>query len=152
MIAKAVKEAEKKAAAAEAKAKLGETERLAKELEEMRDEVRMRDARDAIGEALRAAGARNPQLLFAAVRDQLEFDDAGKLKDLDALVTDLKATYPEQFGKEETKPVPPGSIDGGAGGRDKPAGLTAAELAKMTPQEIAKLPWNDVKAAMVATK
>lgn len=147
MIAKATKEAERKAADAEAKAKLDETERLAAELKEMKAEVQLRDARDAITDALKEAGARNPKLLFAAVRDQLEFDEAGKLKDLAGMVKDLSDTYPEQFGKGET----PGKVDAGAGNEDKAKGLTQAELEKMTPQEIARLPWDDVKAALVAT-
>lgn len=145
-IAKAVKDAEKKAAEAEAKAKLSEDEKLKAENEELRNSIRMRDARDAVGEALQKAGAKSPALLFKSVQDQLEFDDKGKLANLDTLVADLAKDFPEQFGT----PKPEDGIDAGAGQGQKGISLTLAQLEKMTPQEIAKLPWDDVKAAMAA--
>ena len=145
-IAKAVKDAEKKAAEAEAKAKLSEDEKLKAENEELRNSIRMRDARDAVGEALQKAGAKSPALLFKSVQDQLEFDDKGKLANLDTLVADLAKDFPEQFGT----PKPEDGIDAGAGQGQKGTSLTLAQLEKMTPQEIATLPWDDVKAAMAA--
>jgi len=145
-IAKAVKDAEKKAAEAEAKAKLSEDEKLKAENEELRNSIRMRDARDAVGEALQKAGAKSPALLFKSVQDQLEFDDKGKIANLDTLVADLAKDFPEQFGT----PKPEDGIDAGAGQGQKGTSLTLAQLEKMTPQEIAKLPWDDVKAAMAA--
>lgn len=145
-IAKAVKDAEKKAAEAEAKAKLSEDEKLKAENDELRNSIRMRDARDAVSEALQKAGARSPALLFKSVQDQLEFDDKGKLANLDTLIADLAKDFPEQFGT----PKPEDGIDAGAGKGQGGLKVTQAQLEKMTPQEIAKLPWEDVKAAMAA--
>lgn len=147
LIKKAATEAEKKALAAEAKLKLTEDQRLAAENEELKVALRSRDARDAITEALKKAGAQSPSLLFRSVEADLEFDAAGKLKNLDDVVAGLKTDFPEQFGERQKQT---GSVDAGAGTKQESAPLTREKLAKMSAAEIAKLDWNDVKKALAA--
>lgn len=126
---------------------LTELEKIKKENEELREANRLRDAKDSVVEALTKAGGRSNELLWKAIKDDLEFDDKGNVKNLDTLLTSLKTDYADQFGE----PKPGETIDGGAGGEAANAGkLTAAQLEKMTPQEVSKLPWDDVKAAMTA--
>ncbi len=105
----------------------------------------MRDAKDDVVAALEKAGTKATGLMWNAIKGDLEFDDKGKLTNLDSLVKDLQAEYPEQFGI----PKPGESIDAAG----KPVGgnaLTKEKLAKMTPTEISKLPWDEVKKVMAA--
>lgn len=104
-------------------AKLSETERLTKELKELKDqqatwlaERRERDARDAVIEAAsdEKVGARNPRAIYRLIRDDLEFDESGKVRNLDDALKKAKADYPELFGKATGAA---GSVNGGAGGR-----------------------------------
>lgn len=131
-VEKAVKEAEKKAAAAEAKAKLSEDERLKAENDELREDIRRRDARDAVTEALQKAGAKSPQLLFRSIEGDLQFDERGNLTNVADVVKGLTIDFPEQFGTE----APAGGVDAGKGSKDKPPALTRAAIEKMTPQEV----------------
>ncbi len=142
---KAVAEAKKKA---EDEKDLTENERLKKENDELRAANRLRDAKDDVVAALTKAGARSTDLIWKAIKDDLEFDDKGNLKNLDTLVTSLKGDYADQFGE----PKPAETIDGGAGGGDTTKGkLTKEALAKMSPAEIQKLDWEtEVKPAMEA--
>lgn len=141
---KAVEDAQKKW---EAEKDLTELERLKKENEDLRNATRLRDARDEVAELLRAEGNKSPALAFDAIKGQLQFDEkTGKVANAKDLIANLKSNYPEQFGVEP----PAGGVDAGAGQERKGAGLTAAALEKMSPEEIAKLPWDDVKAAMAA--
>lgn len=105
-------------------AKLSETERLTKELKELKDqqatwlaERRERDARDAVIEAASddKVGARNPRAIYRLIRDDLEFDESGKVRNLDEALKKAKADYPELFGKATGSA---GSVNGGAGGRN----------------------------------
>ena len=89
-------------------AKLSETERLTKELSELKDqqatwlaERRERDTRDAVIEAAsdEKVGARNPRAIYRLIRDELEFDDSGKVRNLDEAIKKAKAEFPELFGK-----------------------------------------------------
>lgn len=107
-------------------AKLSETERLTKELSELKDqqatwlaERRERDTRDAVIEAASddKIGARNPRAIYRLIRDDLEFDDSGKVRNLDESLKKAKAEYPELFGKATGAA---GSVNGGAGGRNAP--------------------------------
>ncbi|HEV7701271.1 MAG TPA: hypothetical protein VGO43_13650 [Pyrinomonadaceae bacterium] len=124
---------------------LSETERLKKENDDLRAANRLRDAKDTVLEALK--DAKNPELLWKAVKGDLDFADDGKIKNLDALVKGLKEDYVDQFG--EAKPGE--TIDGGAGQQAKPTGgLTKEKLAKMAPKEIQALDWEDVKKVMAA--
>lgn len=120
-----------------------EAERLRAENIELKTEIRMRDARERIGELLRAAEAHSPELLFASVKDDLQFSDDGDLQNASALVDRLKKRFPEQFGAR--RPAP--SIDGGAGTGRTPL-LSAESLARMTPAQIQKLDWAEVRRAL----
>lgn len=104
----------------------------------------MRDAHDELTRSLTDAGARSPQLLFAAAKDGLQFSDDGKLQNTAALVGHLKSTFPEQFGFQK----PGASIDAGAGTLSTAQMLTAESLTKMTPAQIQKLNWDDVREAI----
>lgn len=152
---KAELEAEREKAIEEAKKKwdeekdLTELERLKKENEDLRNQTRLRDARDEVMSLLQAEGNKSPALAFEAIKGQLQFDEkTGKLTNAKDLIANLKTSFPEQFGTEP----PADGVDAGAGQGKKAAGLTAAELEKMSTREIANLPWDDVKAAMTAKK
>lgn len=125
---------------------LTELERLKKENEDLRNATRLRDAKDEVVAALKAAGNNSPELAFRAIQGDLKFDEGGKLINAKDLLEGLRAGFPEQFG---TQP-PADGVDAGAGQGKKGPALTAAQLEKMTQQEIAQLPWDDVKAAMTA--
>jgi len=142
---KAAAEALKKA---EEEKDLTELEKLKKENEDLRAANRLRDAKDSVVDALTKAGARSTELLWKAIKDDLEFDDKGNLKNLDTLVTTIKTDYADQFGE----PKPSETIDGGAGGGEGTKGkLTKEALAKMSPAEIQKLDWEtEVKPVMEA--
>ena|SRR5688572_18650961 len=118
-------------------------ERLRAENEDLRNAIRMRDAREALTNELNAAGARSPELLFATVQGELQFDSEGRLANVAAIAADLKQKFPEQFGSDH-----PASIDGGAGRTNQNNFLTRDSLAKMSPQEIARLDWNDVRQVL----
>lgn len=127
---------------------LTELDRIKKENEDLRAANRLRDAKDSVVDALTKAGARSTELLWKAIKDDLEFDDKGNLKNLDTLVTTIKTDYADQFGE----PKPSETIDGGAGGGEGTKGkLTKEALAKMSPAEIQKLDWEtEVKPVMEA--
>lgn len=137
---------EKQLKEAEEKARLSEAERLQREADELRQQIRLRDARDYFITHLQKLGARSPQLLFAAIERQLEFDESGKVRNTDDLIAELKHEYPEQFG---AKVVPVPSVNAGAGGEQTPA-LTLEKLQRMSPDEIKRLDWEQVKAVMSA--
>ena len=109
----------------------------------LKQAARMRDARDEISALLRSAGARSPELMFEAIRSDLQFSGDGRLTNAEALAGELKATFPEQFGSFGPQPT----IDGGAGTVPQPA-LTKDTLARMKPADIARLNWADVKEAL----
>lgn len=118
-----------------------EIEKLRTENTALQDSLRMRDARDDLNRLLHAAGARSPELLFAAAKDNLQFSDNGKVENAAAIVEHLKSTFPDQFGINK----PDRSIDGGTGSSSPTRLLTAEILSKMTPAEIQKLNWDDVR-------
>lgn len=125
---------------------MSELERLKKQNEELQSSIRMRDAREEVTAALKAAGANSPALAFDAVKGSLAFDKDGKLTNAKDLIDSLKASYPEQFGT----PKPADGIDAGTQGTST-VKLTAEKLAKMTPGEIAKLDWEkDVRPVFEA--
>ena len=122
-----------------------EAERLRAENIELKTEIRMRDARERMTELLEAAEANSPDLLFASVKDDLQFADDGELENAAALVEQLKRRFPEQFG---SRPVPPGSVDAGAGARSHAPHFTAESLSRMTPAQIQKLAWAEVRRVL----
>jgi hypothetical protein len=106
---------------------------------ELRAAVRMSEAREHLTGSLRSAGANSPELLFEAVKGEIQFDDDGSLANSAAILDLLKRKYPEQFVRD----IRAVSIDGGAG-RNVPPPLTREALAKMSPAEIARLDWAAV--------
>lgn len=116
---------------------------LAAENARLREQLRLRDAHDHLTHKLKKAGARTPGLLFEAAKHALKFTADDLLENAGELVEDLRTRFPEQFGNENS-PVPHTSIDAGSG-RTAQATLTREALAKMTPDEIAKLDWAEVR-------
>ncbi len=117
--------------------------KLKTENEQLKAAVRLGEAHRQITAELAAAGARSPELLFASVRGDLQFADDGTLVNAAALTARLKAEFPEQFGGERVA----ASIDAGSGTAERDP-LTRSSLAKMTPAEIAKLDWADVRRVL----
>lgn len=116
---------------------------LKQENSKLRELVRLRDAKDELTAVLAKTGARSPGLLFAYAVDDLQFDDAGKLANREAVVAKLRSSFPEQFGTDTVA-----SVDAGAGaGRGTPP-LTREALARMSPAEISKLDWAAVREAI----
>ena len=122
-----------------------EVERLAAENEELRSEIRMRGAVYDIEKRLAAAGARSPGLLAKEASEGFQFGEDGTLASPEALIENLRRSYPEQFGRD----VPAGSIDAGAGRNAAPP-LNREALSRMTPNEIRELDWEEVRAALAS--
>ena len=116
---------------------------LRTENEELRSALRIRNARDTVGGELRKLGARSPDLLLNAVQDRLQFDEEDAVINSVAVVEGIKREFPEQFGRDA---VP--SIDGGAGTGGPQKLFTKEALAKMSPDEIAKLDWDEVRQVL----
>jgi hypothetical protein len=117
----------------------GALELLKNENARLRSIVRDAAAHRQITAELQRAGARDAELLFAAVRSELQFADDDNLANAAAIVDHLRRTYPQQFGPER-----PAQIDAAAG-LTAPPRLSKEALAKMTPAEIAKLDWDTVR-------
>lgn len=114
--------------------------------------IRLRDARDSVTEELRNSGARSPALLWDVVAGDVEFDERGKPTNIAAILAELKASFPEQFGTQTDSGQIPGtyipqSIDAGAGQTATPR-LTKEALRRMKPAEIAELDWADVRRVL----
>ena len=143
---KAVEDAQKKW---ESERDLSELERIKKENAELQASIRLRDAKEEVVAMLTAAGNKSPGLAFEAIKGSLQFDDSGRLINGKDLIDNLKTSFPEQFGTEP----PAKGIDAGAGTKDGGGEkLTAEKLASMTPDEINKLPWEDVAKVMSEAK
>jgi hypothetical protein len=117
---------------------------LRAENEELKNVVRLQSARDEIVRMLSDADAQSPGLLFAYAVDMLQFDDDGKLANAAAISEHLRKSFPEQFVKRQ----PVAAIDGGAGASGPAQYLTKDALAKMTPADIAKLDWAQVRQVL----
>jgi hypothetical protein len=115
---------------------------LRTENEHLKATIRLEKAHRQITDELSKNWARSPELLFAAVRDDIQFADDGALLNAAALIERLKTQHPEQFADQRTV-----SIDAGRG-RAGSQGLTRSALAGMSAAEIAKLDWKDVKNAL----
>lgn len=116
---------------------------LATENEELKKTIRLRDARESVTKALESAGATSPELLFESVAEKLQFDSTGAVQNAAALVALLKQSYPEQFGTAGRT-----SIDAGTGIGRSGTPLTREALAGMTPNQIARLDWADVRQVL----
>lgn len=112
---------------------------LREENARLKGEMRLGTAHRLITEDLKMAGARSPELMFSAVKAELQFGDDGTLLNAAALVNRLRTAFPEQFGSQPTI-----SIDAGAGRQAAPR-LTREALARMKPAEVASLDWDLVK-------
>jgi hypothetical protein len=122
-----------------------EIEALRAENEDLKFSLKLNEARAEIADALKAAGARSPGLLFSAAKDSLEFDDNGGVTNTEAIVGELKQRFPEQFTQASLP-----SIDGGAGTQNGNSGLSKEALSRMSPDEIAQLDWTLVKQALAS--
>ena len=120
-----------------------ELETLRSENAGLKQALRLRDARDRLSASLKAAGARSPELLFAAAQDSLQFADDGSVQNAEAIVAGLKEKFPEQFGPFRLPP-----IDAGAGTSGSQNVLSRRALARMKPADIARLDWEQVKNAL----
>lgn len=118
---------------------------LQAENEQLKTTLRLNAAHRQITGELAKAGARSPDLLWDALKGDLQFTDDGTLQNAAALIHKLKTAHPEQFGTQMALP----GIDAGAGMTSAPK-LTRDTLAKMTAAEIAELDWNDVKRVLAS--
>jgi hypothetical protein len=123
-----------------------ELDELRRENEELKQAARLRTARELMIAELKTAGARSPGLMFDTAIADVQFDDAGEPVNIAALVANLKTKFPEQFGTD----APSDSIDAGAGSGARPNFLTPETLARMKPNEIAKLDWTEVRSVLAS--
>jgi hypothetical protein len=121
-----------------------EVETLQAENDVLRSKIRFRDGRDAITASLKEAGARSPELMFEAVKNSLQFGEDGSVQNAEAVVSEMKRRFPEQFGVFSTPPP----IDGGAGAKSSVNILTKEALAAMNPADIARLDWDEVRQVL----
>lgn len=119
-----------------------ELETLRAENDQLKRTLRLAEVHRQITVELTAAGARSPELLLKIIGDD-DLEIAGK--DAAAFVAKLREEYPEQFGQNAGEL---GDIGGGSG-RNAPT-ISREMLAAMTPQEIAELDWDEVRAALSA--
>lgn len=120
-----------------------ELEMLRQQNEELKAEIRTSKARAALTAELTVQGARSPELLIAAAEREIQFDENGEPVNIAAVISKLTQDYPAQFGPEKSM-----SIDAGAGRSNQNNFLTREALAKMKPEEIARLDWNDVRSVL----
>ncbi|MEK6281868.1 MAG: hypothetical protein AABN95_16060 [Acidobacteriota bacterium] len=132
IVAREISKAEKKFKDAADKAQVDatktETERLTGEISELKAQIRERDTRDAVLKAVqdKKFAARNPQAVYRLIKDELDITDTGKIKNLDEVLTQAKADYPELFGQK-----PSGSANGGEGANQTPAFDMNTQLRRM---------------------
>ena len=120
-----------------------EIQKLAAENAALREEIRMRAAAYEFESRLAAAGARSPGLLAKEASGGFQFGEDGKLVNPEALIEQLRRGYPEQFGRDAGA----GSIDAGAGRNAAPP-LTREALSRMSPADIQRLDWEEVRSAL----
>lgn len=107
---------------------------------ELQIELRMRTAAYDIEARLLKAGAIAPGLLAESAKRRFQFGDDGRLANAEALIGEMKRSYPEQFEPRSHS----GSIDAAAG-RSAAQTLTKDALSMMSPAEIQKLDWAEVR-------
>jgi hypothetical protein len=128
-----------------------EINNLRSENTELKNQLRLRTAREEFTKLLTAERAHSPELLFQAAQRKLVFDEDGKPSNFTELLADLKTRFPEQFvadDPEPPKPPPVPSINSGAGRQPRQQTLTKEMLARLKPREIAALDWNEVKQVL----
>ena len=111
-------------------------EELAAENETLKADLCMRSAVYDVESRLTRAGARSPALLAERAKESFQFSAEGDLINAQAVVEHFRKAYPEQFTAS--------SIDATAGRTTRPA-PTKEALARMTPAEIQRLDWNEVR-------
>ena len=119
--------------------------RLRDENEKLKATIRNAAAHRQITGELGRVGARSPELLFEAIKADMQFADDGSVANAAAIIERLRRGFPEQFAGHAS----PASIDAGAGFAAVTR-LSKESLAKMKPAEIAKLDWEDVKRTLAA--
>jgi hypothetical protein len=99
-----------------------ESDKLAARLEALEHDnaakskaIAERDARDAVKDAARKAGAPDTDLIYRVLKSDLEYDSDGSVLNTKALIDDLKTTTPHLFKS------PAGKADGGSGNGTKAA-------------------------------
>jgi len=117
---------------------------LQAENEQLKATIRFDAAHRQITGELERAGARSPELLFDAVKGDLQFAEDGTLENAAAVLDKLKTSFPEQFGPDR-----PASIDAGSGQIATPR-VTREALHRMSAAEIAELDWNDVRRVLAS--
>jgi len=95
-------------------AKLNEDERAKAHITELESQLRQRDARDAVIEQATKAGTTNASAVWKLIKDDLEFDANGQIKNLKEALAEAKSVVPQLF------PQRPGSANAGDGGDAKP--------------------------------
>lgn len=148
LLAKDRREFEKKVRDAEEKAKLSEQERLQKEADDLRSQIKERDARDAVQSDAAKLGSSNPAAVYKLVKDDLEFDDKGQIKNLNEVLAEAKDLYPQLFGTVKPDGAPP---DAGEGKNGDGKLLTKEQIEKMSRAEI-NAQWELVQKSMAAFK
>lgn len=121
-----------------------EIEKLRTEISELQSELRTRVAGDAFIQRLKAAAARSPELMLAAVREKLQLAADGTIQNAEAIIDLLRREMPEQFSQAPSS----GSIDGGAGFPSGQRPLTKESLAAMSPEQISLLDWTAVRQVL----
>lgn len=125
---KQAKDLAAKLAAIESSGK-SESEKLAARLEALEKDnqaktraITERDARDAVKDAAKKAGAPDVDLVYRVLKSDLEYGDDGSVTNLKDLMSDLKATTPHLF------KTAPARVDGGNGNQGKAAGTGMNQL------------------------
>lgn len=116
---------------------------LREENEQLKAAIRNVEAHRQITGELERVGARSPELLYEAVKGDLQFSADGAVSNAAAIVGRLRKDFPEQFKVDKLPP----SIDAGAGREEIPS-LSKEALAKMKAEDIAKLDWDEVKRVL----
>jgi hypothetical protein len=129
-------------------AKLTEEEKKAARIAELEKTVaeretalRERTSYASVVDAAARLGAAKPAMIHRLIAGDIEFDEAGEPKNVDALIRDFLKANPE-FTSTVGRPTG----DAGQGARGKST-LTAADIKKMTPDEINSR-WGEVSAVL----
>lgn len=141
LLAKQKKDFEKQQKEAEERAKLSEEERLTAEMADLRKQIAVRDARDAVKAEAAKLGVANPDLVYKLVAGELEYGDDGKVTNLADVLASAKAEFPDAFAKQAVS-----GVDAGAG-KDGEKTFTKEEISKMSVDEINKN-WEAIQKAM----
>lgn len=112
---------------------LTELEQLKKQNEDLKSQIRLRDAREEFMAEIKAAGGNSPELAFRVLQADFQFDEeTGKPTNVKELVSGFRSSFPEQFGTQ----APAGGVDAGAGAENKTQALSKEDLSRMTPEQI----------------